>query len=73
MKDDESQTANVSGCLWARLGDSRRQWLSINAKSDRHTRVGGPCGGGVVGGQKIASAAAPAKDLLAAPVIPPGF
>jgi hypothetical protein len=49
MEVDESQTANAYGCRWAFLvGEECISW-SIKAKADRHTRVGGPCGGGVVG------------------------
>src|SRR5712692_5685533 len=42
-------TANAYERRTQALASDPCRWVSMSAKSDRHTRVGGPCSGGVVG------------------------
>jgi hypothetical protein len=47
--DWQGHTANAYERRTQALASDPCQWVSMSAKSDRHTRVGGPCVGGVVG------------------------
>jgi hypothetical protein len=50
--DWRRHTANAYERRTEAVASDPCQWMYMSAKSDRQTRVGGPCSGGVVGAAK---------------------